>query len=76
MKNNNYDVQPIKIDCANPDWQALLKSKLQEGREVDLSSFFYTEHGQLCETLALAHGMEFRLDARNHAGFFRKRPRK
>ena len=66
-------MQPARIDCADKDWKMLLKTRLQEGCEVDLANFYYTENGQFCETLAFSHSMQFRLDARNSAGFFRKR---
>jgi hypothetical protein len=66
-------MQPVRIDCADDDWMTLLKNKLQEKSEVDLANFHYTVNGKFCETLAFAHAMEFRLDAKNSAGFFRKR---
>ncbi len=67
-------MKPLKIDCANEDWKSLLKRNLQEGIEVTLNNFSYTIDGQLCETLALSHSMNFRLDARSNAGHFSKRP--
>ena len=51
----------------------MLKVKLQEGVEVDLTNFDYTTDGELCEMLALAHGMTFRLEAKHQTGFFKKR---
>jgi hypothetical protein len=51
----------------------VLKVNLQDGDEVDLTNFDYTADGQLCEMLSLTHGMIFRLDAKNQAGFFRRR---
>ena len=66
-------MQPVKIDCANKDWKLLLKTNLQDGVEADLVNFYYTENGEFCEMIAFAHAMEFTLDARNSAGFFRRR---
>lgn len=68
------NTEPAKIDCANKDWKTAVKTHLQQGTEVDLSNFYYTENGQFCEMMALAHSMQFRLDAKNSAGFFRKSP--
>ena len=66
-------MKPLKINCADKDWQSLLKRNLQEGIEVTLDNFYYTENGQLCEMLAISHSMDFRLDARNQTGHFTKR---
>jgi hypothetical protein len=66
-------VSPIIISCKAPDWRDVLKVNLQDGDEVDLTNFDYTADGQLCEMLSLTHGMIFRLDAKNQAGFFRRR---
>ena len=67
-------MKPLTIDCADKNWKSLLKRNLQEGIKVTLGNFDYTVDGQFCELLALSHCMSFRLDARNHAGRFRKRP--
>lgn len=63
----------IIISCKAPDWRDVLKVNLQDGVEVDLTNFDYTTDGQLCEMLALAHGMNFRLDAKHQSGFFKRR---
>jgi hypothetical protein len=68
------NMKPLNIDCADKDWKALLKRNLQEGIEVTLDNFYYTEDGQFCELLAMSHSMNFRLDVRNKAGHFTKRP--
>jgi hypothetical protein len=67
-------MKPITIDCLDKNWKPLLKRNLQEGIEVTLGNFDYDVDGQFCELLALSHTMNFRLDARNHDGRFRKRP--
>ncbi len=67
-------MKPLKIDCSGKDWKTLLKRNLQDGIEVTLENFNYTVDGQFCELLALSHFMSFRLNVRDHAGMFRKRP--
>ena len=67
-------MRPLTIDCSDENWKSLLKRNLQEGIEVTLGNFDYAVDGQFCELLALSHSMSFRLDVRNHAGRFRKRP--
>jgi hypothetical protein len=67
-------MKPLKIDCADENWKSLLKRNLQEGIEVTLDNFSYTADGQFCELLAISHSMSFRLDVRNKAGHFTKRP--
>lgn len=67
-------MEPLKISCADRDWKLLLKRNLQEGIEVTLDSFYYTEEGQFCEMLALSHSMDFRLDVRSKTGHFTNRP--
>ncbi len=64
----------LRIDCTDEDWKALLKRNLQDRIEVTLENFDYTTNGQFCELLALSHSMDFRLDVRNKAGRFTKRP--
>jgi hypothetical protein len=66
-------MNPVKISCAEPDWRNVLKTDLQDGLDVDLTNFDYTLDGQFCELLAMSHSMQFKLDARNGAGFFRKK---
>jgi hypothetical protein len=66
-------MKPLKINCGDENWKSLLKRNLQDGIEVTLENFAYTTDGQFCELLALAHSMNFRLDARNSAGHFTKR---
>jgi hypothetical protein len=66
-------MKPLKIDCADENWTALLKRNLQDGIEVTLNGFDYTADAQLCELLAVSHSMNFRLDVRNKAGHFTKR---
>jgi hypothetical protein len=67
-------MKPLRIDCAEENWKSLLKRNLQDRIEVTLDNFDYTTDGQFCELLALAHSMDFRLDVRNKAGRFTKRP--
>jgi len=66
----------VVIDCNAPLWRNALKTNLQEGNEVDLAHMDYTLDGVFCELLAFAHGMTFRLDAKNSAGTFRTRPKR
>jgi hypothetical protein len=67
-------MKPLTINCADKDWKLLLKRNLQEGTEVILDNFYYTEEGQFCEMLALSHSMDFRLDVRSKTGHFTSRP--
>ena len=61
------------IDCTTPQWKSLLKQAIQDGLEVDLVHFDYTENGEFCETLAMAHKMNLRIDFKESKGFFRQR---
>jgi hypothetical protein len=74
LASKGLNMKPLKIDCAVKNWKALLKRNLQDGIEVTLDNFYYTENGQFCELLALSHSMHFRLDVRTKAGHFTKRP--
>lgn len=70
---NKSSMNPIIISCTVPDWRNVLKVDLQDGLEVDLTNFDYSLDGQFCESLAKSHSMQFKLDAGNRAGFFRKK---
>jgi hypothetical protein len=69
-------MKPLVINCAEKDWEILLKRNLQEGIPVKLDNFDYEADGQFCELLAVAHTMDLRLDTKNKAGLFRKRTQK
>lgn len=65
-------MRPLKIDCAEANWQVLLKRNLQERIEVDLENLDYASDGVLCEVLALSHSMTLRYNARNKTWVFKK----
>jgi hypothetical protein len=67
-------MKPLRIDCTDENWKSLLKRNLQHRIEATLDNFDYTTDGQFCELLALSHSMDVRLDVRNKAGRFTKRP--
>lgn len=65
--------KPVVINCKGDDWKPALKLTLQGDLEADLVDFDYTTGGALCETLAIAHKMDFRLNAKDSTASFRKR---
>jgi hypothetical protein len=65
-------MKKVIIDSKSAAWRTLLKTHLQDGREVDLKNFDYTVDGQFCELLTVSHGMTFKLDAKHSVGHFRK----
>jgi len=67
-------IRPIEIDCAEKNWETLLKRNLQEGIEIDLLGLDDSADGLFCEVLAGSHSMTLRLDVRNSVGKFRKPP--
>jgi hypothetical protein len=50
------------INCKHSDWHETLHAHLFNGIELDLLNFDYSQDGELCEVLARAFVMEFRLD--------------
>ena len=62
--------QTVEINCSKPIWKAEVKTALQEKRNVKLVNMDYTEHGQFCETLSIAHSVPFRIDHKHGFGFF------
>ena len=50
-----------------------MREAIQNGKDAELVNFDYTTDGQVCETLAISHGMHFVVNPQAHAGFFRKR---
>jgi hypothetical protein len=66
-------MQPVRIDCNQHDWEDILKDAVENGKEAELANFDYTTGGQLCEMLAISHAMQFVLDPKARAGFFKKR---
>lgn len=63
-------MKKVVIDCKSTAWRTLLKTHLQEGREVDLKNFDYTVDGQFCELLTVSHARTFKLDAKHSVGHF------
>jgi len=66
----------VVVDCKTLLWRNVLKTHLQEGRQIDLLNVDYTVDGAFCELLAFSHRMIFSLNAKNASGSFRKRVEK
>jgi hypothetical protein len=69
-------MKPLEINLTELDWTTLLKRNIQEGIPVDLDNFDYKVDGQFCESVAIAHGMQLRLDSKHKLGLFRIRARR
>lgn len=63
----------VKIDCAQDDWKNILKNAIQEGNEAELVNFDYSINGQFCAELTISHALQFVLDPKERAGFFKNR---
>jgi hypothetical protein len=63
------------INCKHSGWHQTLYAHLFNGVEIDLKNFDYSRHGELCEVLARAFMMEFRLgrDPQARTAHFRKK---